>query len=286
MTDTAPPSAKPVCVRLAKELRVLRTRTGLSMATLAERTKYSKSSWERYLNGKQLAPRQAVEALCTMAQEPPGRLLALWELADLEWSGRAHRTVPPTAERAATSSHGNRPSDPRTSPDHATPGPARRGGIQRHRRAFAAACMVGITAAIGVAALLRTTAEKPPQSASSAPAAPGCHARTCAGHQPTAMGCAMPSQEKILRGQQISPGVRLEVVYSTQCRAAWAVVGSAHVGDTLIVSVPGRAPQQAEVSDKYDAEGPLITPMTDGSDLTGLQACYKPAGGHNECFLR
>ncbi|MFG2583359.1 helix-turn-helix domain-containing protein [Streptomyces malaysiensis] len=90
MKDTAPPTAAaPACNRLAAGLRELRARTGLSMAALAERTAYSKSSWERYLNGKQLAPRQAVEVLCAMAGEPPGRLMALWELADGEWSGRA-----------------------------------------------------------------------------------------------------------------------------------------------------------------------------------------------------
>lgn len=99
------------------------------------------------------------------------------------------------------------------------------------------------------------------------------------------MGCAMPSQEKILREQRISTGAHLEVVYSMQCRAVWALVGTAHVGDVLTVSAPGSAPEHAKASDKYDAESPLVTPMTDGSDLTGLQACFKPADGHNECFL-
>ncbi|MEU0039645.1 hypothetical protein [Streptomyces sp. NPDC006333] len=61
---------------------------------LAERSAYSKSSWQRYLNGNQLVPRKAVVALCAMAGEPPGRLLALWELADQEWSGRARATTP------------------------------------------------------------------------------------------------------------------------------------------------------------------------------------------------
>ncbi|MFI0904111.1 helix-turn-helix domain-containing protein [Streptomyces sioyaensis] len=73
---------------LAAGLRELRGRTGLSLAGLAARTPYSKSSWERYLNGKKLPPRDAVEALCRLAEEPAGRLLALWELADADWSGR------------------------------------------------------------------------------------------------------------------------------------------------------------------------------------------------------
>ncbi|MFG2527218.1 helix-turn-helix domain-containing protein [Streptomyces sp. NPDC048516] len=74
--------------RLAVRMRELRERTGLTLAGLAERTPYSKSSWERYLNAKKLPPRGAVEALCLLAGEPPGGLLALWELADAAWSGR------------------------------------------------------------------------------------------------------------------------------------------------------------------------------------------------------
>ncbi|MFD0626801.1 helix-turn-helix domain-containing protein [Streptomyces sp. Wh19] len=46
------------------------------------RTGYSRSSRERYLNGKKPAPRQAVEALCALTGTSPGRLPALWELAD------------------------------------------------------------------------------------------------------------------------------------------------------------------------------------------------------------
>ncbi|WJY40225.1 helix-turn-helix transcriptional regulator [Streptomyces sp. P9-2B-2] len=74
--------------QLVVQLRRLKDHTGLSLAALAARTPYSKSSWERYLNGKKLPPRDAVEALCRLAGEPVGRLVALWELADAAWSGR------------------------------------------------------------------------------------------------------------------------------------------------------------------------------------------------------
>ncbi|MFB6985263.1 helix-turn-helix domain-containing protein [Streptomyces sp. NPDC056178] len=267
-----------MCTRLAEGLRELRARAGLSMAALAGRTAYSKSSWERYLNGKQLAPRQAVEALCKAAGEPPGRLVALWELADLEWSGRAHRPTPPVAQTDAAPSHGERPGD------HGTPGLAYGWSIRRHRGILAATCAVGRTAAIGLTTLLHTATENPTKSAPSAPPAPGCLARACVGSKPTVMGCAMPSQEKVLRKQKLSTGAPLEVVYSKQCRAAWALVGSAQVGDVLTVSTPGGAHERARVADKYDAEGPLVTPMVDGSDLTGLQACFTSAGGQGKCL--
>ncbi|NEE42302.1 helix-turn-helix domain-containing protein, partial [Streptomyces sp. SID7982] len=76
------------CRRVLDELRSLRERSGRSLAGLAAATAYSKSSWGRYLSGAQPVPRAAVVALCQVAGEPPARVLALWELADAEWSGR------------------------------------------------------------------------------------------------------------------------------------------------------------------------------------------------------
>ncbi|MBL0781675.1 helix-turn-helix domain-containing protein, partial [Streptomyces albidoflavus] len=90
MTDDATP---PECRRLLGELRSLRERSGHSLAALAAATPYSKSSWGRYLSGAQPVPRAAVVALCQVAGERPGRLLALWELADAEWSGRGACTI-------------------------------------------------------------------------------------------------------------------------------------------------------------------------------------------------
>jgi len=96
--------------QLAAALRELRAATGLSMAGLAAKTTYSKSSWERYLNGRTLPPREAVEELCRLAGEPVGRCLALWEIAESEASGRgasaptttAPATPAPTAPTAVS----------------------------------------------------------------------------------------------------------------------------------------------------------------------------------------
>ncbi|GFN01023.1 hypothetical protein Sfulv_58330 [Streptomyces fulvorobeus] len=84
--------------RLTAALRELRARTGLSLAALSQRTAYSKSSWERYLNGKSLPPRKAVRELCRIANEADSRLLALWEIAESDWSGRAADPTPAPAE--------------------------------------------------------------------------------------------------------------------------------------------------------------------------------------------
>ncbi|WP_257001726.1 helix-turn-helix domain-containing protein, partial [Streptomyces albidoflavus] len=71
------------CTHLARELAGLRASTGLSLAGLAARTTASKSSWQRYLGGTQIPPPELVTELCALAGEPPARLLALRELAEL-----------------------------------------------------------------------------------------------------------------------------------------------------------------------------------------------------------
>ncbi|MGW2956879.1 helix-turn-helix domain-containing protein [Streptomyces sp. NPDC001220] len=68
-------------------LRALRDRTGLSLAGLAAKTTFSKSSWQRYLGGRALPPRAAVEQLCALAGEPAGRCLALREVVAAQGYG-------------------------------------------------------------------------------------------------------------------------------------------------------------------------------------------------------
>jgi transcriptional regulator with XRE-family HTH domain len=80
--------------RLLAELRLLKQRTGLSLAALASVTPYSKSTWHRYLNGDQVPPRAAVEALARLAGTDPDALLdllSLWDAAVQEQS----RPAPP-----------------------------------------------------------------------------------------------------------------------------------------------------------------------------------------------
>ncbi|WP_328385028.1 peptidoglycan-binding protein [Streptomyces sp. NBC_00400] len=70
---------------LIVQLRRLKDHSGLSLAALAAKTSYSKSSWERYLNGKKLPPREAVEALARICEADATRLLALHEVAAQAW---------------------------------------------------------------------------------------------------------------------------------------------------------------------------------------------------------
>ncbi|MEU7278268.1 helix-turn-helix domain-containing protein [Streptomyces sp. NPDC045431] len=67
--------------QLLVQLRRLKDHNGLSLAALAGRTGYSRSSWERYLNGKKPVPRQAVEELARVCGADPTRLVVLHEVA-------------------------------------------------------------------------------------------------------------------------------------------------------------------------------------------------------------
>ncbi|MDF3302888.1 helix-turn-helix domain-containing protein [Streptomyces sp. K1PA1] len=88
---------------LASVLRELKDRSGLSLSALAARTPYSRSSWNRYLRGEKLPPRQAVEMLGRLAGEPLGRLTALWEQAEAQTSGRAASPAPGIPQEAGPS---------------------------------------------------------------------------------------------------------------------------------------------------------------------------------------
>ncbi|MEU3740736.1 XRE family transcriptional regulator [Streptomyces sp. NPDC032198] len=70
----------------ASQLRRLVDRSGLSIAAVSDRTGYSKTSWERYLNGRLLAPKGAIVALAEVTGTNPVHLITMWELAERAWS--------------------------------------------------------------------------------------------------------------------------------------------------------------------------------------------------------
>jgi transcriptional regulator with XRE-family HTH domain len=91
-----PTALDPRVRRLVIQLRQLKDHSGLSMAALAGRTGYSSSSWERYLNGKKLAPPQAIRELAHITGADQQRLLALYEVA-AESRDQEENTQPDTA---------------------------------------------------------------------------------------------------------------------------------------------------------------------------------------------
>ncbi|MYV93451.1 helix-turn-helix transcriptional regulator, partial [Streptomyces sp. SID1034] len=66
-----PDELDPQVREFASQLRRLVDRSGLSVAAVADRTGYSRTSWERYLGGRLLAPKAAVLALAEVTGSPP-----------------------------------------------------------------------------------------------------------------------------------------------------------------------------------------------------------------------
>lgn len=81
-----PEELDPQIREFAGQLRRLVDRSGLSIAAVADRTGYSKTSWERYLNGRLLAPRGAIVALAEVTGTNQSHLNTMWELAERAWS--------------------------------------------------------------------------------------------------------------------------------------------------------------------------------------------------------
>ncbi len=263
--------------RLTTELRELRARTGLSLAALAESTAYSKSSWERYLNGKALPPRQAVRDLCRLARETDGRLLALWEIAEAERSGRAARPAPAPA-----------PDEPEPQPPAPAPAPApawRRAGGRRLTAVLVSVCVVtalGVTAAL----LLPPHREGTPRASAAAAPAPGprCHGTACEGQDPIHMLCGR--EPDTLTTHRTATGARVELRYSGECGAGWARMYATRVGDGLTVTAGGPT-RRARIADEVDAEAYVYTAMTTARPGTVLRACFRPAAAadsRRECF--
>ncbi|MFF1276482.1 DUF2690 domain-containing protein [Streptomyces marokkonensis] len=81
-----PEELDPQIREFTSQLRRVVDRSGLSVASVSDRTGYSKTSWERYLNGRLLAPKGAIVALAEVTGTNPTHLTTMWELAERAWS--------------------------------------------------------------------------------------------------------------------------------------------------------------------------------------------------------
>ncbi|MGW0150392.1 DUF2690 domain-containing protein [Streptomyces sp. NPDC003333] len=285
MTSPTPPPS-PERARLAGALRELKDRTGLSLAGLAAKTTFSKSSWDRYLNGRTLAPREAVRELCRLAGEPEGRCLALWEIAESEGSGRAAERVEPVP----------RPAPP--APEQPAPAGARhpvRDG-SAYRRATLAAVLASVSAVVvgalaAVALLLPGRGGGPGAALSPPPSATGprCRGAVCEGKSPMRMKCA--GAPRTLAAYRTATGAWLELRYSQECGTSWARMWGTRIGDRLEMSAaPGAGAAEGRVrgvriEDGVDADSYVYTPMTAATPGSVVRACFDPAaGGGEECF--
>ncbi|MFR0357786.1 helix-turn-helix domain-containing protein [Streptomyces sediminimaris] len=137
-----PDELDPQVREFASQLRRLVDRSGLSVASVADRTGYSKTSWERYLNGRLLAPKGAIVALAEVTGTNPVHLTTMWELAERAWSRSEMRhdmtmeAIRISQARAALSEFGAPPADTKggkaargSGPATAVPGVAGPAGV-------------------------------------------------------------------------------------------------------------------------------------------------------------
>lgn len=268
--------------RLAAALRELRARTGLSLAALSERTPYSKSSWERYLNGKSLPPRQAVQELCRLANEPHGRLSALWEIAESGWSGRAASPAP-AAEDAASPA----PS-PTTEAEH-PPRPAESGRPRGRRGRLMVVLVSAYAVIVGGAALVffllsdrGSPADEPPVDSAPYSLGPQCHGDACEGRDPMRLICSVGPAT--LTTYRTTTGAHVELRYSEKCGATWARVWGARIGDLVEVTAAGPT-RDVRIKDTADEETYVYTQMTAAVPGGTVRACFSPTppNGEREC---
>ncbi|MFI1225832.1 MULTISPECIES: helix-turn-helix domain-containing protein [unclassified Streptomyces] len=289
------------CSRLAAALSALRDGTGLSLIRLAAKTTYSKSSWERYLNGKALPPREAVEQLCALAGVSPEQTLVLWELAEASWSRRAGNTGTsgqPPSVGGQHSSAGTAHASPTETRAQAGAAPAAEADgtvvLRRHRRARSVSVMIGALGLLAAGVLLLTTVDfggldelagAADASPSFAGPMPGCQADSCTGKHPEESRCATAAVPPSTLAERTIGGTVVRVRRSELCRTVWVRIDRGEAGDRVEISAPGADPQQAQVQDGFDEVGSLSTTMAAVADagLRRVQACLI-RGRERHCF--
>ncbi|MGW6904585.1 DUF2690 domain-containing protein [Streptomyces sp. NPDC054940] len=155
-----PDELDPQVREFASQLRRLVDRSGLSIAALADRTGYSKTSWERYLNGRLLAPKGAIVALAEVTGTNPIHLTTMWELAERAWSRSEMRhdmtmeAIRISQARAALSEFG--------APPPGAKGGAKAGKTARRGGSATAAPTPGVAGPAGVAPTVPPTVPAQP----------------------------------------------------------------------------------------------------------------------------
>jgi hypothetical protein len=236
---------------LRAELLAVKQASGLSYARLGARTHYAKSSWERWINGKQFPPRAAVEGLAVALEQDPERLLALWEAAD-----EARTDLAGTDDAQADGVPDDGVGSARSAEAGAAagaPGPFWRRLTGRRRLLLAGAlCLLGT--AVSVAAVLAANGDSHDTSDTSArtaaatespePSTPQCRAEGCSGKDPVTSKCGMDGQTLTLtRNKDMVTYASKQAVVDADNSAGISFATPVHWGNDVyspMVSVTGR----------------------------------------------
>ncbi|WP_426363636.1 DUF2690 domain-containing protein [Streptomyces sp. E-08] len=241
---------------LAGELLALKKASGSSFVQLSEKTHYAKSSWERWVNGKQFPPRDAVERLARICGTDPAPLLALWAEEDARRSAapESEDATEVGAEPGAEAEDGN---------GAAAPAPRRR----RVLWASVVLAVLLVAGAISYAALSGSgeppAAPRPKPVVTVAGPATGCTLAACEGRDPKKMNCG--ADAVTVRTGSIPKDLVIELRYSRACKAAWGRISFAQVGATVVVNNSDGAAQADVVHFDRDVYTPLIAAPDDGS---------------------
>ncbi|MGX1271901.1 DUF2690 domain-containing protein [Streptomyces phaeoluteigriseus] len=283
-----PDGLDPQVGEFVAQLRRIVDGDGSSLATLADRTGYGKASWERYLNGRLLAPKGAVVALAEVTGTDPVSLITLWELAERAWSRSELRQD--NATEAVRLSRARTVTAPAPGPRGPAAGPAPTAARPTRRPTmFLAGALGVVVVAVGAFLLTdggpaernRTAAVTPaPSAASPRSLPPGvlCAGSDCTGKDPEETGC---SGEHVTTADSITVGTTLvEVRYSDTCGAAWGRIVRAVRGDTVRVTV-GPVRQSGAVTTVGDTIA--YTPMVAVGEPGEMSACAELASGERGC---
>ncbi|WP_460068692.1 helix-turn-helix domain-containing protein [Streptomyces sp. YKOK-I1] len=284
-----PDELDPQVREFAELLRRVVDRAGLGVGAVADRTGYSRTAWEKYLDGRLLAPKGAVVALAEVTGTAAADLVTVWTSAERAWSTarlRQERTVDDSRivrARAAPGEFG-----PPTRPAGTAKG-ARRGARARRPVLYLAAVVGVLVLAVG--AFLLTDAVVPGRTAgSSGPPSPSartspalppgvlCAGAGCTGKDAERMGCT-GDPVTTAKSAVVGPAV-VEVRHSETCGAAWGRITRAVPGDVVRVTVGSH-----EESGTITGTGETIayTPMIAVRDPDRATACAVLASGAKGC---
>ncbi|MDX2760278.1 DUF2690 domain-containing protein [Streptomyces europaeiscabiei] len=273
----------PEVRHLLERLREAKDGTRLSFAALAARTSYSKSSWERYLNGKTLPPRDAVEALAKLSGADPARMLALWRLADRAWSGRDARDTTAGGETGGGETRRESAVDSPARADvrAATPPLAPRERNLSSRTVAVAAAGAALAAALGAGtwATWAWTHGGGREEAAPRLSTGPCRGESCTGRNSEQRDTDCWTDADTRARREIAGRV-VELRVSLMCRASWGRIIEPRRGDRVWVETTDEQQQSGQVVVPNRAIYTLMIGIERPSDA---RACFELAGGRSGC---
>ncbi|QTI48445.1 hypothetical protein JYK04_06309 [Streptomyces nojiriensis] len=299
--------------QLSTEMRRIKESSQLSFGRLADRTHYSRSSWERFLNGKQLPTTVAVEQLAAVAGTDPEPLLDLLARAvSAPASGAPATAAPvPTAtataepERPGPEAAHEAPPDAGVpdAPQAEAPSPRERPRSEWRRRFgvigyITAGALLG-SVATGLAFSSTTAGGRSPdaagkpadskksggeETATLVPRAGDiqvkCKSDTCLRHDPQAMEChwdATTAKSTFLRGMHI------QLRYSAACQSVWGRIEGGAVGDKVIIRDARGTELEALIRFEHDSYTKMLAVSAE-APLEAMSVCGAiPAEKQMQC---